>query len=77
MGLALLIAFRQNPPAVSPGYASHAMLAAAMSNQDFATYVSPPAVQERNLPDSGFECTNLRFLRTTPGGPEITPGRLH
>ena len=77
MGLALIIAFRQNPPAVpSSGYASQAMLAAAMSNQDFATYVSPRDISERNLPSSGFECTNMRFLRLSPGDPGVAPGLL-
>jgi hypothetical protein len=60
VGLALVIAIRSNPPALPvSGEAHRAMFAAAMSNQDFAAYVSPRENQEWNLPAASFRSTNL------------------
>lgn len=67
VGLALLIAIRQNPPAVSAGdNASPAMLAAALSNQTLAAYLSPGANQEWNPPAATFEFTNLGVPSAQP-----------
>jgi hypothetical protein len=60
LGLALIIAIRQNPPTVAAdGRADQPLLAAAMSNQDLAVYVSRQSDQDVNLPTAGFEATNL------------------
>lgn len=67
VGLALLVAIHQNPPAVpAGGAASPAMLAAALSNQTLAAYVAPQASQEWNLPSASFEYTNLGRPLTRP-----------
>ena len=60
VGLALVIAIRQNPPAMSASAEfSPTMLAAAMSNQTLAAYVAPQANQEWNLLTAAVECTNM------------------
>ena len=76
LGLALIIAVRQNPPAVSPSYSTHAVLA-AMSNQDFAAYLSPQDMQNQNRPVPGLECTNLRLLRVSTAGPAVVTSHPH
>ena len=53
------MAIHQNPPTVRTTAASEPLLAAAMSNQDFAPYVPRPASQEWNLPAAVCEGTNL------------------
>ncbi len=61
VGLAMVIAIRQNSAVVpAMGDSSRALAAAALSNQDLVAYVCRPLNQEWNLPASGFACTNLR-----------------
>jgi len=68
LGLALVIAIRQNPASIAAETpADHALLAAALSNQNLAVYVAGHGNQEWNLPVAGFEYTNL--------GQPLAPGR--
>jgi hypothetical protein len=57
LGLALVVAIRQNPPSVAAG--DQTMLAAAMSNQDLAAYVAKRDDVDWNRPIAGFQCTNI------------------
>ena len=57
LGLALVVAIRQNPPSVASG--DQTMLAAAMSNQDLAAYVAKREDVDWNRPTAAFQCTNI------------------
>ena len=71
MGLAVVLAIRQTPPASSVvGDDSRAMFAAAMSNQSLIAYACRPVNQEWNLLGARLEYTTPRQSPVSTGHPK-------